>query len=298
MEKVHPLLRLHFVVFLWGFTGVVGKLISIDALSLVWLRILFTMVFIYGYMRLTQRSILPKKSLLKTWIIAGVFIAIHWYAFFHSIKVSNVAIGLSMLSTATIFTAFLEPLFYKRRIKINEVLVSFIVVVCIGTIFQSEEQHYLGILFGLLSAFLSALFTLINGQIAHKASGSVTTFYELVFGWILLCFLMIPTDGYTVILETSVKDFFWIMILGGLLTAFPMVESMNLMKKITPFTLILSVNLEPVYGIIIAFLLFGDQEQMSLEFYIATIIILLTLVLNELYEKKIRKNKKQPSKTA
>ncbi|APD06064.1 hypothetical protein UJ101_00523 [Flavobacteriaceae bacterium UJ101] len=298
MEKIHPLLRLHFVVFLWGFTGVVGKLISIDALPLVWLRILFTIIFIYLYLRLTKKSIAPKKGLLKTWIIAGVFIAIHWYAFFHSIKISNVAIGLSMLSTATIFTAFLEPLFYKRRIKINEVVVSFIVVACIFAIFQSEGQHYLGILFGLLAAFLSALFTLINGQIAYKASGSVTTFYELLFGWIFLCFLMIPSNGFTTVLNTSTEDYFWIMILGGLLTAFPMIESMNLMKKITPFTLILSINLEPVYGIIIAFFIFGDQEQMSLTFYIATIIILLTLVFNELYEKKIKKNKNQFIKTS
>lgn len=298
MEKIHPLVRLHFVVFLWGFTGIVGKLVSIDALPLVWLRILFTILFIYLYLRLKKRSIAPKKDLLKTWLITGIFIAIHWFAFFHSIKISNVAIGLSMLSTATIFTAFLEPLFYKRSIKINEVVVSLIVVACIFAIFQSEGHYYLGILFGLLAALLSSLFTLINSQIVHKASGSVTTFYELLFGWIFLCFIMIPTDGYSVVTNTSATDYFWIMILGGLLTAFPMIESMNLMKKITPFTLILSVNLEPVYGIIIAFFIFGDQEQMSLTFYIATLIILLTLVFNELYEKKIRKNKNQITKTS
>ncbi len=286
MEKIHPLLRLHFVVFLWGFTGIVGKLISIEALPLVWLRILFTVLLIYVYMRFKKKSISPDKSLLKIWIVAGIFIAIHWFAFFHSIKVSNVAIGLSMLSTATIFTAFLEPLFYKRRIKINEVMVSFVVVACIFTIFQSEEQHYWGILFGLLAALLSAIFTLINGKITYKASASVTTFYELLFGWLFLCFIMFFTDGYSILLKTSTQDYFWILILGGLLTAFPMIESMNLMKKITPFTLILSVNLEPVYGIIIAFFIFGTQEQMSITFYIATGIILLSLIFNGLYEKK------------
>lgn len=293
MKEIHPLLRLHFVVFLWGFTGIVGKLIHIDALPLVWLRILVAVITIYLYLRFKKQSVSPQKKLIKTWIIAGIFIAIHWFAFFHSIKVSNVAVGLSMLSTATIFTAFLEPIFYKRQIKINEVLVSLIVVGCIFAIFQSEGQHYLGIIFGLLAAFLSATFTLINGQIAHKASGALTTFYELLFGWLFLSFIMIP-EGYITISQTSIEDYFWIAILGALLTAYPMIESMNLMKKITPFTLILSVNLEPVYGIIIAYFVFGDQEQMSTTFYIATLTILLSLIFNELYERKLRKAKNQP----
>ncbi len=292
MEKIHPLLRLHFVVFLWGFTGIVGKLIHIDALPLVWLRILVAVITIYLYLRVKKQSVSPRKDLLKTWIITGILIAIHWFAFFHSIKVSNVAVGLSMLSTATIFTAFLEPIFYKRRIKINEILVSLIVVGCIFAIFQSEGHHYLGILFGLLAAFLSATFTLINGRIAHKASGSLTTFYELLFGWVFLSFIMIP-EGYITVSQTSIEDYFWILILGALLTAYPMIESMNLMKKITPFTLILSVNLEPVYGIIIAFFVFGEQEQMSVTFYIATLTILLSLIFNELYERKLRKAKNQ-----
>ncbi|MFV0531734.1 MAG: DMT family transporter [Flavobacteriales bacterium] len=298
MEKIHPLVRLHFIVFLWGFTGIVGKLISIDALPLVWLRMFFTIILIYIYLRLKKKSVSPDKRLLKTWIITGVLITIHWYSFFHSIKLSNVAIGLSMLSTGTIFTAFLEPLFYKRRIKINEVMVSFIVVGCIFFIFQSEGQHYLGILYGLLAAFLSAIFTLINGRIAHKASGTVTIFYELLFGWIFLCFIMSSTNGFSIISNTSTQDFFWILILGGLLTAFPMIESMNLMRKITPFTLILSINLEPIYGIIIAFFIFGEQEQMSVTFYVATAVILLALIFNGIYEKKIMKKENQSLKNA
>ncbi len=201
-----------------------------------------------------------------------------------------------MLSTASIFTAFLEPVFHKRKLKINEVVVSFIIVGCILVIFKSEGKHYLGILFGLLAAISSALFTLINGQITHRAPGSLTTIYELFFGWLFLTIVMFPMDGYSTITQASTKDYILIMILGGVLTAYPMIESINLMKKITPFTLILSINLEPVYGIIIAFFIFGDDEQMSPFFYISTTIILLTLVFNNLYEKTIKKFKNQTIK--
>jgi len=279
--KNSALFRLHLIVFLWGFTAILGKLIDVNAQILVFYRMLFAAFFLFVFIRFFKRDSLKisRKLLIQLSIIGG-FMAFHWLFFFHSIKVSNVSIALSCLSLSTLFAAVLEPIIFKRKIDISEVIMGIVIVICMGMIFKTEFHYKEGIFFGILTALFGTIFSVFNGKIYGKTSSGNIIFYEIFAGFLILTVFYLVTGQITQLHEISYRDLSLIILLSSVFTAFPMLESIKLMKYISPFTLILTVNLEPVYGIILAFFIFGDSEQMSPVFYIASLIMILAIVAN------------------
>ncbi len=273
--------RLHLIVFLWGFTAILGKLIHLNAQGLVFYRMLFAAIFLYVFVRFFSRESLriSKKLFLQLALIGG-FMGFHWLFFFHSIKVSNVSIALSCLSLSTLFAAILEPIIFKRKIDISEVLMGIVIFICMGMIFKTEFHYKDGIFYGILTALFGTVFSVLNGRMFGKTSAGNIIFYEIFSGWAILSLFYLFSGQISTLTEISYRDLALILLLAGLFTAYPMLESVKLMKYISPFTLILTVNLEPVYGIILAFFIFGESEQMSPVFYIASLIMILAIVAN------------------
>lgn len=287
MFQKSALFRLHLIVFLWGFTAILGKLIQSSAQVLVFYRMFFAALFLFIFIRFFQRqSLRISKKLFVQLSVIGGFMAFHWLCFFHSIKVSNVSIALSCLSLSTLFAAILEPIIFKRKIDVSEVIMGIVIVVCMALIFKTEFHYKEGILYGILTAVFGTIFSVFNGKIFGKTSSGNIIFYEIFSGVLLLTVFFLFTGQIFELHEISYRDLALILILASVFTAFPMLESVQLMKYISPFTLILTVNLEPVYGIILAFFIFGQSEEMSPVFYIASLVMILAIVVNGIIKQK------------
>ncbi len=208
---------------------------------------------------------------------------------FYSIKVSNVSIALSCLSLSTLFASILEPVIFKRKIDVSEVVMGTVIVACILLIFKTEFHFKEGIIYGILCAVFGTIFSVFNGKMFGKTSSENIIFYEIFCGWFVLMIFYLLSGQIFQMNEINYRDLALICLLASVFTAFPMLESVNLMKYISPFTLILTVNLEPVYGIILAFFIFGESEHMSPIFYIASGVMILAIIANGLI--KARKNK-------
>ncbi|WP_375182182.1 DMT family transporter [Chryseobacterium sp.] len=289
MHKL-ALFRLHLIVFLWGFTAILGKLIHANADILVFYRMLFAAICLFVYIRVFKKdSIKVSKKVFFQLAAIGFSMALHWYCFFYSIKISNVSIALSCLSLSTLFASILEPLIFKRKIDVSEVVMGVVIVACILLIFKTEFQYKEGIFYGVLCAIFGTIFSVFNGKMFGKTSSGNIIFYEIFSGWFILLIFYLFSGQFFSINEISYRDIALIGVLASVFTAFPMLESVNLMKYISPFTLILTVNLEPVYGIILAFFIFGESEHMSPIFYIASGVMILAIIANGLIKAKKQK---------
>lgn len=290
MQKL-ALFRLHLIVFLWGFTAILGKLIHANAYILVFYRMLFAAIFLFVFIRVFKKeSLKVSKKLFLQLSVIGFFMALHWLCFFYSIKVSNVSIALSCLSLSTLFAAILEPLVFKRKIDVSEVVMGIIIVACILLIFKTEFQYKEGIFFGILCAVFGTIFSVFNGKLFGKTSPGNIVFYEIFSGWLILSVFYLISGQIFSMNEINYRDLALICLLASVFTAFPMLESVKLMKYISPFTLILTVNLEPIYGIILAFFIFGESEEMSPVFYGASLVMILAIVANALIKTRKQKN--------
>ncbi len=279
--KRSALFRLHFIVFLWGFTAILGKLIHAEAQALVFYRMLFAAFFLFIYIRFIKKTSLKiSKKLFFQLIGIGSIMAAHWLCFFYSIKISNVSIALSCLALSTLFAAFLEPLIFKRKLDWAEVIMGLVIVACMSLIFTIEIKYKLGIMVGIICAFFGSLFSVLNGKVFGKTSSENIIFYEIFGGWAMISIYFLLSGDFFSFHEISYRDLALITLLSSVFTAYPMLESINLMKYISPFTLILTVNLEPVYGIILAYFIFGESEHMSPIFYVASLVMILAIVIN------------------
>lgn len=293
-DKLINYLHLHFIVFVWGFTAVLGALISIEAIPLVWFRMLFAMAIIFVFLKIRKRNLHFSKKTLLAFAIGGIVIALHWLAFFGAIKASNVSVTLAVLSTGAFFASFLEPIYYKRKIILYEVFFGIIVIAGLYLIFEVETQYTLGILLALAAAFLSALFSVINGKFVAKHDASSISFYELLFGVSGITLYLIFTSSFDVsFFLLSTKDWIYLFILASACTAYAFIASVHVMKWISPYTVMLTLNMEPIYGIILAVIVFGEAEQMSPQFYYGAGIILLTVIANGIIKIVLERKRKR-----
>ena len=291
--KLNNYLHLHFIVFVWGFTAVIGKLITIDALPLVWYRMLMASLIILAYMfiRKFQLKVSPKTLLML--ILGGIVVSLHWVTFFMAIKVSNVSIALATMSTGAFFTALLEPFWYGRKMVGYELVFGLIVMLGLYIMFRVETGFLNGILLALVSSFLSATFSLINGKLTQEQRPSIISFYELGSGVLFLSIYLVFSGSFDQkFFQLSVNDWMYIFILASICTAYAFIASVKILKYISPYTVMLTINLEPVYGIILAFLLLGESEKLNPLFYVGALLILTTVVANG-----ILKNRKKLKKT-
>lgn len=279
ISKHHFLL--HFIVFIWGWSPIFGKAISLEAFQLVWFRILITVVALSIYFAARRTSLKVDRKNLGILLGIGCIIAFHWFCFYNAIKISNVSITLVAFSTGTLFTSIIEPIFYKRKFYAYELIFGLLIIGAIYMIFSIETQYYLGIIFGILAAFTSSLFTVWNGLLVRKLESPVITFYELTGGIVsLTLYLLFAGEFNEKFFTVSGQDYFFLTIFCIVGTAFPFVASVNLLKKLSPYTVTLTVNLETVYGIIFAFLLWPETEKMKPSFYVGAGIILAVIFAN------------------
>ncbi|OIQ15813.1 MAG: EamA family transporter [Flavobacterium sp. MedPE-SWcel] len=285
-DNLKSYLQLHFIVFIWGFTAVIGALISLDALPLVWFRMSIAVLLVLLYIIVKRIPLkIPPKTIIG-FLIAGLVIALHWLTFFKAIKVSNVSVTLACLSTGAFFTALLEPLFFGRKVIWYEVLFGLFVVGGLYIIFKFEGNYFEGIVLALTSAFLSACFSIINGKYAKEYDPTVITLYELFGGVFFLSLYLLFTGSFTPeFFVVSSNDWIWLFVLGSFCTAYAFIVSVQVMKFLSPYTVMLTINMEPVYGIILALLVFNDKEKMSWTFYLGAAIIITTVILNGILKK-------------
>jgi drug/metabolite transporter (DMT)-like permease len=281
---------LHFVVVILGFTAILGKLISLPAYELVWYRMMIAFVALGVFAIIKKQSlVLPIKDILALSTI-GVIIAVHWIFFFQAIKVSNVSVALGCLSVGTLFTSLIEPMVQRRKISLLEVLIGFVIIFGIYVIFSFETRYLMGIIFTLLASLFSSLFSVLNKQIALKYKPDVTAFYEMLSGFICLSVFLFTAKDFTDIkLMLSINDLIFLLLLGIICTAFAFSATIKIMQKLSAFQVVLAINLEPIYGILAAYLIFGESEHMSPGFYLGASIILASVIVYTIL--KSRENK-------
>jgi drug/metabolite transporter (DMT)-like permease len=296
-DKLKSYLHLHLIVFIWGFTAILGKLLSIDAIPLVWYRMFLATVFIFIYIKIKKISIDITKRQCINYVIGGVVIAVHWVTFFYAIKISNISIALATMSTGAFFTIFIEALYKKKKINLYELIFGVLAILGLYIIYNAEISLQFGMLVALLSSFLSAVFSVLNADFVKEKSASVISFYEILFG-VLAISIFLVFNG-----ELLERDFFnldpldylWLFILSSFCTAYAFIVSVELLKKLSPFTVMLTINLEPIYAIILAIILFPENEKMSASFYVGAGLILLTVIVNGVLKtakkKRLKKNK-------
>jgi len=280
-NKIKSLIHFHFIVFIFGFTAILGSLISISSLSLVWYRMLIAVMCLLIILPLLKKKLIIPKSLFFKLLFCGILISLHWVFFFKAIKASNVSITLSILSLGAFMTSFLEPLFYKKKIIFYEVFLGLLVVLGTAIIFKTQFKYIEGIIYSLISVIFSVLFTLINGKLVGQASSYTISLYELLGGFITLSFILILSNDFnTELFVLKNNDFLWLLILGTICTAYAFVVSVDVMKHLSPYSLMLSINMEPIYGILLASLFLNESKNMSYQFYVGFSFIFLAVILN------------------
>jgi len=292
-DRVRNHLHLHLIVFIWGFTAILGALITIGAEALVWYRMSIAVILMFIYTRFIKKEnlALPPKELAR-FLLGGILISSHWLAFFLAIKVSNVSVTLATLSTGAFFASILEPIFYRRRIVYYEILFGLLVIIGLYTMFRVETEYGLGIALALLAALLSASFSILNGKLIQEHKASVISLYEIGFGVVCLSIYMAFTGGFnSSFFEVSLSDWTYLLILGSVCTAYAFIASVHVMRWISPYTVMLTINLEPVYGILMALVIFGDEESMSSSFYLGAAIILITVILNGVLKNRLERKR-------
>ena len=294
-QEIKDVIFLHFIVLIWGFTVIIGLLINLTAVEIVFYRtgiaafLLAIIIFL-----LKQSFVLSShRSLLRTAIV-GFLLATHWILFFLSAKISTAAVCLVGMGTTSFWTSIFEPLFFKKQIQLFEVFLSLLALLGILIVFSMELQYFKGLVFAILAAILAALFSIINVSLVKKENHFVITFFEMGFAF-LFSGISLPFYRFYLSHESfklpTLLDGMWLLILASVCTVFAISYSIKLMKRLSAFFVNLTINLEPIYGIILALLIFGDSEKMSLGFYLGTGLILSSVLLYPLFN---RKNKRKP----
>ncbi len=272
-------------MLIWGFTGILGGLISIDANEITFFRtgIAFISLVLLGFFFRSEKALTAKQIL---WLVlTGVIVGLHWITFFYSIKISTISIAVVCMSASTLFTSFLEPLIFKRKYYLSEALLSVSVSIGVLVIFGFETSYTAGIIVGLISAFLSAAFNTLNGMFVKDMPSLKITKYEMLGGLLTAGSFLLFTDNLTAAtFEVSKTDWIYLLILALVCTTFAFITAVWVMKYVTPFTVSISVNMEPVYTILLALLLDWyrgtNTEKMSDEFYLGGFIIIATILVH------------------
>jgi drug/metabolite transporter (DMT)-like permease len=289
INKNHFLL--HFIVFIWGWAPILGKGIGTDTMQLVWFRIVITILVMGFYLFYIKANL--KMSLKKVLQLSaiGLIICVHWLCFYGAIKVSNVSVTMAAFSTGTLFTAIIEPIIYKRKIILYELLIGLIIIGAICLIFSVEIKYSLGILLGVLAALLGSIFSVLNGTIIQNQeqpiSSPVLSFIELTAALGGLSVFLLLNGNYSVaFFSLKNQDILLLLILAIICTVYPFIAIVNLMKHISAYTINLTINLEGVYGIILACVFFQENKELSITFYVGFIIILSAIFLNAWLKQK------------
>lgn len=291
LQKFRYHILLHLVIFMWGFTGILGKLIHIDAQYIVWHRILiaFVSLLIGLYFLKMPMRIRNRKTMLKVFGV-GILVALHWIGFYTSIKLSTASLGILCLSTTTLHVTWLEPLVFKKRFSPVEFLFGLLVI--FGIYFVSDnfnEEQYLALGIGLLAALMAALFSVFNAKLAEEVPSSAITLHEMGIGLVFISgMLWFNGKLDAALFQMTWSDFGWLLFLGVCCTSFAFIATIEVMKRLGAFTVSLSINLEPVYTILLAIPILHEDELLNGNFYAGSAMIILVVIANAIYKAKQR----------
>lgn len=295
MATTTDYLKLHFIIFLWGFTAILGLLIKLPAIELVVVR---TLVATMGmgmliYFR-KQNFKLPARQLMYV-LLTGAIVSAHWITFFASARVSNASVSLVGIATGSLWSSVIEPIMNKRKMKFYEVLLGLVVIAGLYIIFAFDFNYPLGLFLGVLSGFLSALFYSINNKLGQKIGTYQITFFEMLGACaassvFLLVYRYAIDPNHMINFNADFMDWVYILLLALVCTVYAFSVSVDLMKKLPVFFMQLTLNLEPVYGIILAVLIFKNAEAMNLQFYLGTLVILLAVVAYPVFKRKFNRD--------
>jgi drug/metabolite transporter (DMT)-like permease len=286
--------KLHFIVFLWGFSAILGKLVTIPAVEMILFRSMFAALGMGGVIWSLKGSFRISQKELINLLLIGFVVALHWLAFFGSARVSNVSVSLVGFATNSLWAALLEPWFNKTKLKKYEVVLGLIVITGLYIIFSFDFQYQTGLLLGILAGFTSALFGVFNSRMVKRVSPRAITFYEMI-GVFIAIVLFLPVykltfvSDHTLQLWPSLTDLLYIATLAGVCSVYAYTVAVELMKRVSVFMIQLTLNLEPIYGIIMALIIFRQQEKMNLNFYIGALVIISAVAIYPLLKKKFEK---------
>ena len=288
MRKAY--LQMHISILLWGFTGIFGKAIGMNAIMIVWYRMIISAVALIPFMIKHKQFILPDRKRLASIIITGFVVCLHWLTFYASIKASNVSIALSCFASVSLFSALLEPLFYRKKIDKQNIILALFVLVGIYIIFAFQQLYAMGIVLALISALLGALFTILNKIFVSNDEPAPVTFIELISGFVFLSVLLpLILPAFNVSFQIPSKiDWVWLLLLSVVCTSIAFTLSLEALKKVSAFTMNLSVNLEPLYSIVLAIILFKENELLNNGFYIGAVIVISSVFIHSLMQYRVR----------
>jgi drug/metabolite transporter (DMT)-like permease len=286
--KLSDYFTLHFVVLIFGFTAILGQLTSIHTFGLVFFRTFLATVGFYIYFKIKGLSIqIDRKGKFQLLATGGVVIALHWFTFFYAAKIANISICLAGMATTSLWTSLIEPFMNKTRIKPLEIVLGVVVILGLYLIFLFEFNHIWGIILGTTSGLLGAVFSVLNGQFAKRYSPQIITFYEMmgvaITTAIPVFYVLFSSSTISVIPQGL--DWLWVFILAFVCTIYAYSKSVDLVRIFSAFTFTLTLNLEPVYGIMLAYSFFGEKERMTFGFYVGTLVILATVLVYPLLKK-------------
>lgn len=289
---------LHFVVILFGFTGILGKLITIPAVEMVFYRTLLAAAGMGLIMMITRRSARVSSSDLVSLFLTGVIVGIHWLTFFVSGRIANVSVSLVGFATASLWTAFLEPLINRKKINLTEVLLGLFVLAGLAIIFVSDFGYSVGLLIAVISGLTCAIFAIINARLVRRVNPHAITLYEMI-GAMIAVAVFFPfyidqwAQGHQLKMVPTTMDWVWILVLALLCTVYAYTATVELFKRLSVFLFQLTLNLEPVYGILMALAIFGESEKMSTNFYVGAFMIFCAV-----FAYPFIRNKLQPARPA
>lgn len=287
-------IHLHFLVFLWGFTAILGLLISIPPVEIVFYRVTLAFIALGIIIWIKGRKVILSPGITIKILLTGIVIAAHWILFFASARVSTASVCLAGMATTSFWTSILEPMLTKRKIQWFEIVLGLVVIGGLYIVFRFEFNHALGLLLALLSALMAALFTVINSKFTHQFHHQTITFYEMIGASVFIALFfplyleLFAPEGRLHLMPTTL-DWLYLAILAIICTVYAYSTSVHLMRNISAFGVNLTVNLEPVYGIILAFLIFGEKEKMNPGFYLGTLIILIAVLSYPILNRRLHR---------
>lgn len=281
MPRLKEFLLLHGIVFLWGFTGIIGKLLHQESFIIVWYRVLIASLGLLVYLWITKTSFSVKRTHLLPAVLVGIVVALHWITFYYAIQISTASLGILCLATTTVHVVWLEPLIMKTAFQWKKLFFSLMVVAGVAFIardFKGDVLLATGI--GLLSALLAGIFSVSNAKLSQTIPAPILSFYELTTGWVGISLYLLFTHAPKALFYLSQNDLLWLLFLGLVCTSFAFIVAINLVKKLGAYTVSLTINLEPIYTMILAVVLLNEHKVLSIEFYVSAFLIVGALLLN------------------
>lgn len=291
LEKYGTFILMHFIILIWGFTGILGKLIHLPPVEIVWFRVIIAAIGIavaLPYLKVSFK-LQSKKDLWKL-IVVGIFVSLHWVTFYKSIELSTASFGILCLSTTTLHVTWLEPLLMGRKFSPIEFILGLVVIGGIFFVTEDLKSSLPALIYGLVSALFAALFAVGNAKLVETIPSPQISLYEMIVGGVFLTFILLYQGGLNASLfDLRWEDYFWLLFLGIICTSFAFIAIINVVKKLGAFTVSLSINMEPIYTILLAIPILHEHDQLGTRFYFGSLLIIGVVVLNAIIKAKRRK---------